>query len=305
MPGRARFHPKWTYCRDMCRLWGGFVRLTVLKAYFFAKWQALSLHSSPMHSAIRSFGRISAPLAALLAAGFSVPAQAKTTVYETVFEEWIDIPSDGYRFMSPLLEQAEVSAIGTFGPFIVRDSKTAALVDITDSQSPAAFQAMIAAFPNLETLQFIEAPGTFSDRDNLKLGRMIRGAGLATYVPEGGSVRSGAVELFLGGVRQEIADGAEFAVHAWLDESGRSASDYRAGSAEHAKYLTYYRDMGMSADNAAAFYAMTNSVAFDDALWLDGPEMRKWLVAPQMEQGPKQKQQAPRLAYLDLGAALN
>lgn len=249
-----------------------------------------------MISAFRPFAAVSALLSAILFV--QAPAQAETVIYETVIEEWVEVEGDGYRFMSPLLEQAEATSIAQFGPFIVQDAKTAALVNITDSRSPDDFAAMMAAFPAIEMLQFIEAPGTFADRANLELGRMIRSAGLATHVPEGGSVRSGAVELFFGGVRQDMADGAEFAVHAWLDESGRSASDYGPGSVEHAKYLTYYRDMGMSAQNAAAFYAMTNSASFEDALWLDGQQMRQWIVR-------EEKEQAPRLAYLDLGAALN
>lgn len=259
-----------------------------------------------------SSGRIFGSTLVLLAAAFAVPASAESVVYETVFEEWIEVEGDGYRFMSPLLERAEATSLAQFGPFIVRDAKTAALVDITDSRSPDAFQAMIAAYPELKMLEFIEGPGTFADVANLRLGRMIRSAGLATHVPKGGSVRSGAVELFFGGVQQNVDDGAEFAVHAWLDDSGRSASDYGAGSAEHVKYLDYYRDMGMSADNAAAFYAMTNSAGFDDALWLDGKQMRRWITSPQNgraygqnQQAVEQKTRGPRLAYLDLGAALN
>ena len=52
----------------------------------------------------------------------------------------------------------------------------------------------------------------------------------------------------------------------------------------------------MSADRAAAFYAMTNSVPFEDARWLSGAEMRRWVGRETAE---------PRLAYLDLGSALN
>ena len=69
-----------------------------------------------------------------------------------------------------------------------------------------------------------------------------------------------------------------------------------ADSPVHARYLAYYREMGMSAEEAARFYAMTNSVPFEDARWLTGAEMRKWLASDAAK---------PRLAYLDLGPALN
>ena len=36
--------------------------------------------------------------------------------------------------------------------------------------------------------------------------------------------------------------------------------------------------MGMSVEQAGAFYAMTNSVAHDEALWLDGAQMAAWVT---------------------------
>ena len=210
--------------------------------------------------------------------------------------EWIDTGSAA-RFISPQVVEAESRSIASYGPFRVLDAETFALVDITDERSPAQFAAMIAVHPGLAVMRIVEAPGTFDDRANLLLGRKIRAAGIAVHVPDGGSVRSGAVELVLAGTALRVDDGAEFAVHAWLDEDGRQASDYPADSPEHRKYLSYYREMGMDEQRAAAFYAMTNSVPFEQAHWLTGTEMRQWIGG--------QQHSAPRLAYLDLARALN
>jgi len=236
-----------------------------------------------------------AVLLACLALLAAVPASAGTVTYEVVVEEWTEPAAS--RFVSPALARLEDSALGTYGPFRVIDETTTALIDVTDENSPAAFRAMLRDHPRLATLVFIECPGTHDDRANLALGRMIRAARLAAWVPEGGSVRSGAVELVLAGVSLRIEDGAEFAVHAWEDEDGYEAGDYAADSPENRKYLAYYREMGMSADTAAAFYAMTNSVSFEDARWLGAAEMRRWIGA--------EAKSEPRLAYLDLGPALN
>ena len=205
------------------------------------------------------------------------------------------------RFVSPTLARVEQSAVAAYGPFRVLDERTAALVGVTDEDSPAAFRQMLRDHPELATLAFVECPGTYDDIANLALGRMIRAAGLAAWVPQGGSVRSGAVELLLAGTSLKIDDGTTFAVHAWLDEAGYEADDYAADSPENRKYLAYYREMGMSAEQAASFYAMTNSVPFEQARWLDGAEMREW-VARQPEPEPRSE---PRLAYLDLNPALN
>jgi hypothetical protein len=231
---------------------------------------------------------------ALLALMAAVPVSAGTVTYEVTVEEWTEPAAS--RFVSSVLARAEDAAV-PYGPFRVLDGSTAALVGVTDEDSPAAFSAMLRDHPGLATLAFIECPGTHDDRANLALGRMIRAAGLVAWVPEGGSVRSGAVELVLAGTSLRIEDGAEFAVHAWEDEDGREPTDYAADSPENRKYLAYYREMGMSADAAQAFYTMTNSVPFESARWLDGAEMRRWI-------GQDGKDE-PHLAYLDLGSALN
>lgn len=214
-------------------------------------------------------------LALLLALSPTVPAGAETAAR-----------------LVPAASAQAVAGTSAYGPFRVIDGHVAALVDVTDESSLPAFRAMLRDHPGLDTVRFLDCPGTYDDGANLALGRAIRAAGLATEVPAGGSVRSGAVELVLAGVTRTIDDGAEFAVHAWEDDDGLEASDYRADSPENTKYLAYYRDMGLA--DPQGFYAMTNSVPFADARWLDGVEMRQWIGGGA----------APRLAYLDLAGTL-
>ncbi len=219
-------------------------------------------------------------LLSLFAAALPVHAE-EVVVYEVIEEtvEVTEIVDEGgsERFVGNA-PAAIPQGIARFGPFRVLDGTRAAMVDATDSASPAQFQAMMAAHPGISMIEMIEVPGTEDDRANLKLGRMIRARGLTTYVPAGGSVRSGGVELFLAG-KVRIADpGAEFAVHAWADEDGREATDYPADAPENRAYVDYYVEMGMPAAPARSFYAMTNSVPNGDAKWLTGSDMGKWVV---------------------------
>lgn len=252
--------------------------------------------------------RVYAFLALLLSLA-AAPAHAGRTVAgdSYVVEEWIGgqwvavatgAGSGSERFVTRSKADA-VEGIADYGPFRVLDHGRAALVGITDEATPAQFAAMLRDYPAIATLEMIDCPGTLDDRANLKLGRMIREHGIATHVPGDGSVRSGAVELFIAGARRTIDDGARFAVHAWLDDAGYQPGQYAAGAPENRKYLTYYRDMGMTADDAAAFYAMTNSVPNQDARWLSAQEMRGWIATDTAFQS------APKLAYLDLGLLLN
>ena len=236
-------------------------------------------------------------LACLLCAAAALSAAPLHAQPVAIVEQWV-VEAGASRFVSSPLARVEREAIAAYGPFRVLDDARAALVGGTDGSSPAAFAAMLGDFPGLATLEMVECPGTLDDAANLRLGRMIRAAGLATSVPDGGSVRSGGVELFLAGERREIADEAEFAVHAWEDEDGMQARHYPADAPEHRKYLAYYLEMGLDAEEARAFYAMTNSVPHESALWLSGAEMRSWIDAAPAGA-------AVRIAYLDLSAPLN
>lgn len=241
---------------------------------------------------------------ALLAAPVAAeaPSERPGGLDHLIYASWriAPAPAGGARFLQPQVA-IERQALASYGPFRVIDGSRAALVAVTDSRSPAQFAAMLRDYPGIALLELVECPGTDDDRANLRLGRMIRAAGLATHVPAGGSVRSGAVELLLAGKQRRIDDGAEFAVHSWMAEDGREAHDFAAGSPEHAGYLAYYREMGMTETQARAFYAMTNSVGFAEAKWLDAAEMRGWLGERAAAPAPRV---APRLAYLDLAPML-
>ncbi len=199
------------------------------------------------------------------------------------------------------------AGIASYGPFRVIDGHTAALVGATDERSPAQFARMMRDYPALSRLELVECPGTYEDLSNLRLGRMIRAAGLVTHVPRGGSVRSGGVELFLAGKERLVDEGAEFAVHSWADEDGREATEYAADAPENRKYLAYYREMGMDAATAQQFYAMTNSVPYGSARWFGAGEMLHWIGQdrPVFPSHPATFAGAPMLAYLDLSIGVN
>ncbi len=190
-------------------------------------------------------------------------------------------PSGGHAFTSVSVETevyewvkettpppASAHLIASFGPFRVIAPDKVELNGSIESDSPAQFKAMLRAFPSIREIVMVDCPGTGDDEANLALARMVRKAGIATFVPNGGSVRSGGVELFLAGAKRSAAPEAEFAVHSWLDEDGMEPEDFAESDPVNREYVDYYREMGMSADKAKAFYALTNSVPHDDALYL-------------------------------------
>ena len=165
-----------------------------------------------------------------------------------------------------------------FGPFAVIDGATVRMAGDVTSATPRQFAAMLAAFPGLRRLEMVDCPGSLDEDANLILARAIRRQGMETVVPAGGSIRSGAVELWLAGVTRRAAPDAEFGVHSWADEYGREANDYPASDPVHAEYLALYREMGMDAAKARAFYALTNATPFDDVRYLTRDDMARFVA---------------------------
>ncbi len=244
-------------------------------------------------------------VAALILALFAFAAQplsssaasAQAIVYQIVTEDIVEVPTTGSeRFVEAHPQPVVPSGLAAYGPFRVLDGARAALVDVTNERSPGQITAMLRAHPGIKVIEMIECPGTEDDRANLRLGLMIHARGLTTHVPPGGSVRSGAVELFLAGARRVADPGAEFAVHSWADEFGLEPKDYGPDAPENRVYIDYYRELGMAEAEARAFYAMTNSVPNADAKWLTDRDMARWvrLDAP-----------VPIAERLDSGIAVN
>ncbi len=169
-------------------------------------------------------------------------------------------------------------ARATYGPFSVIDASTVRMAGDVTSATPRQFAAMLAAFPGLKRLEMVDCPGSLDEEANLILARAIRRQGMETVVPAGGSIRSGAVELWLAGVTRRAAQDAEFGVHSWADEYGREANDYPANDPVHAEYLGLYREMGMDAAKAREFYALTNATPFDEVRYLTRDDMARFVA---------------------------
>lgn len=250
--------------------------------------------------------RSSIVLLGLLSLAAVSPVSAQTIDYEAVDVDADYLHGGGERSL-PAHWQSAPSAplppgVASYGPFRVLDEGRAALVDVTDARSPAQFAAMLRDHPGIAEIEMVECPGTEDDLANLRLGRMIRDRGIATHVPDGGSVRSGGVELFLAGARRYADPGAEFAVHSWKDDTGLEAADYSINSPENRRYLDYYKQMGMSPLEAEAFYAMTNSVPFESAKWFGTGTMGLWVNLDGALNANVPENVAANLAYQDVSS---
>lgn len=271
----------------LAMLASGFASPVVAQSLGLVKLPAAFVGQPPIHKAPVSAIAEVAPHKAAVSAETLVlappPPAATTRFVPRPVPQPQAITAKPYSAVAHRLPSIDTSArsyaggIAQYGPFRVIDENRVALMGETDRESPRWFRVMLRNHPGLSQIDMVECPGTRDDIANLKLGRMIRSAGLSTYVPRRGSVRSGAVELFLAGAVREIAEGAEFAVHSWMDEQGREAHEFAMDAPQNRRYLSYYREMGMSERDARAFYSFTNSVPHREARWLGAREMRRWI----------------------------
>ena len=227
--------------------------------------------------------RFIAPVLFAIAALSAVPVAAQTTVTIEV-EEFVyddaDMDVGGTeRFVADQFADAAPSTkpLASFGPFHMVAPDRAELIGSIETETPAQFRDLLRAFPGIRQIDMVECPGTGDDEANLALARMVRSADIATYIPDGGSVRSGGVELFLAGARRSAAPSAEFAVHSWRDEDGYEAGDFAATDPVHQEYISFYREMGLSDTEARSFYAMTNTAPHDDALYLNSRDLGRYV----------------------------
>lgn len=201
------------------------------------------------------------------------PAAAASDSY--VVQEVIETIS--YEIVEPdTLTHQDFDYLGQFGPFEVISPYLVHMSGTVDSDTPGQFAAMLRQYPEIREIEMIDCSGSIDEDANLRLARQIRQAGINTHVPAHGSVRSGAVELFLSGIRHTADPGAEFVVHSWIDEDGLEARNYPANDPVHAEYLDYYAEMGVPQDKARAFYDLTNSVPFAEQLKLTSSDLARY-----------------------------
>ncbi|WP_298913539.1 hypothetical protein [uncultured Algimonas sp.] len=144
----------------------------------------------------------------------------------------------------------------------------------TDGRSQGVVDRLRRDHPDVDTLVFVDMPGTRDVTSNYRLARDIRRAGLNTELRPDSRIASGAVDLFLAGTERIVACGAMVGVHAW-GGAGFDAQD--AVWDTHRRHSRgFLSDMGIDPD----FYDFrTQAAGTDEMHWLSADEIERWRVA--------------------------
>lgn len=152
---------------------------------------------------------------------------------------------------------------------------TAYLYGLLTSQGACKLRALAREHPEVQNLVLVDVPGTVDLVNTQEATLFIRNQGWNTLVPSNGSIASGGVMLFLGGVERDVAYGGQVGVHAWSQPNpGRlfSSPDDIPENAERA-YRKVYRQLGID----PAFYDFQiESAPAEDIHWMTRAELDRW-----------------------------
>jgi len=141
------------------------------------------------------------------------------------------------------------------------------------SKIVSELNALVAAHPEVTTLVMQDVPGSNDDEENLKAGIRLRELGLNTYLPPGGEIASGGVDLFLAGKERFAAPDVLVGVHSWGGNGITDASTLGRGHEAHQPYLDYYTKLGINTD----FYWFTIQAATADSIhWMNVAERQQY-----------------------------
>lgn len=99
---------------------------------------------------------------------------------------------------------------------------------------------------------------------------------------DNGTIASGGTDFFLAGMKRTKGKNTRIGVHSWADGLGKTATDYPKGDQNHEPYINYYESIGMTRQQAEAFYYFTiNAATAENIHWMTDAEIAKYKMLTQ------------------------
>ena len=143
---------------------------------------------------------------------------------------------------------------------------------LINSYTPEQLKDIFGAHPQIDTIVLGQMPGSIDDEANLAGAAWVAARGVKTYLPQEGSIASGATDFFLVGKRRVVEEGAEVGVHSWADVTGVTARDLPRDDPAHERYIGFYEGIGWTRAQAEAFYFFTIEKAPAEDIYLMTPQ---------------------------------
>jgi len=172
----------------------------------------------------------------------------------------------------------DFSTVTTFDIFTVQANRTTVIMNgEIKSRTLQDFKNMLAGHPNIDLLQFKNAPGSNDDEINFQVGVLLRQKGINTHLLDNADVASGGVDLFLAGTARTRGENTRLGVHSWSDDDDNQATDFPMDSEEHRANIKYFEDLGYTIQWSSDFYFFTiNAAPADDIHWMTEEEITQY-----------------------------
>ena len=167
-----------------------------------------------------------------------------------------------------------------FGIFKVINDTTAEMNGVINGSTPRNFNRLIRNYPNIKVINMLDCPGSMNDEANLQVSRTMHDKGISFHLFSTSVIASGAVDMYVGGLRRTRDAGSKIGVHSWGGEPGDPiATEYPADHEVHQLYINYYVSVGFTQQESEDFYFFTiNAALADDIYWMTDTEIEQYKV---------------------------
>ena len=165
-----------------------------------------------------------------------------------------------------------------FGVFRVINDTTVEMNGVINGNTPAQFNTLMFSFPNIKTINMRDCPGSEDDEANLLVSRAMHQKGISFHLFSDSVIASGAVDMYLAGIRRTRDPGSRIGVHSWGNQPGEPiATALPRNHPLHQTYITYYVEMGFSQQESEDFYFFTiNAATAENVHWMTEAEITNY-----------------------------
>ena len=166
-----------------------------------------------------------------------------------------------------------------FGIFkVLDDSVTAEMNGTIGKRTPKNFDKMIAKYPDIKLINMLNCPGSKDDEANLIVSKKMHDVGISFHLFSNSTIASGAVDMYVGGLKRTRESGGKIGVHSWGNgKNDPIATSYPVGDPVHLSYINYYTSVGFLQEDAEKFYYFTiNASPAENVHWMTDEEIKTY-----------------------------
>jgi len=172
------------------------------------------------------------------------------------------------------------TAVTRYGIFKVINDTTVEMNGVLNGGTPNNFNQLIADYPNIEMINMLDCPGSEDDEANLIVSQTMHDKGISFHLFSTSQIASGAVDMYVGGIRRTRDTGSQIGVHSWgAGPNEPIATSYPIGHTIHLPYINYYVSVGFTQVEAESFYYFTiNAASADNIYWMADAEIEQYKI---------------------------